>query len=1017
MANLAPLIDERTETDIAAQVQELLGVYAPKWRPDPQTGQPQGVSRALINVFARYASLVIQRLNGAPDKNLLAFLDLLGAALLPPEPARVPLTFLLAAGSATEAIVPLGTQAAATLADGEKEPVIFETERKLIVTAAQLTSLWIRDPQNDQYADQSVILVEPSTTGASAFSGSRSLDHILYIGSQLFSFAQIDNLDLTFDLVAGFAAEPDLIWEYWDGYQWQVKAPASDETQGFTQTGKHTVKFANFKSIPVSTVNSVSNCWLRCRLATHLALAGPAGHGDLLPEVKSVSVTVKASNSGLALTNAFANALLVDPSKDFFPFGEKPKFGDTLYLANAEAFSQAGAQITFNVALNNPDTAGTQDPATNAAANLELTWEFWNGVTWVPIGTSKKEGTGTPIGNTNFKDDTQAFTKHDATHAVSFTLPQQPAPTPINGVSNYWIRVRISGGDYGKEAHYDPDYDTGNPRRITGYHLVPATFAPPSISQIAIDYSVQKTGSPDLLTYNDFRYDVPGETIVPFQPTTDKHPSLYLGFAPPPSQTRFPNRPLSLYFSLTEVVFGQTADNPKAAAPPHLVWEYWNGSDWFKLTVNDETDALTHSGLIELLPPADFAPGAEFGLTRYWLRARWDSGDYQFMPRLGTVLLNTTTATQTLTLTNEILGSSVGSEGQTFRTTRAPVLKGQQLQVREPELPAANERLTLEKEEGQAAVMLTTEAAGRPREIWVRWHQVPDFYASGPRDRHYVLDHLTGEIRFGDGQNGLIPPIGTGNLRLARYQTGGGARGNRAARTVVQLKTTIPYIDKVINPIAASGGSDAEALESLIARAPRTIRHGGRAVTREDYEDLALLASPEVARARCVPLFDLAVDPDAQQKKTGAVSLIIVPRSASPKPLVSLELINRVRNYLAAYCVLTSDLIIVGPDYVRVDVDVEIVPTAIDVADEVEAAVTAALIRFLHPLTGGLDGAGWDFGRRPHKSDVYALLEAIPGVDHIATLRLDPTADRTGADKTDRFLVYAGAISPTLKFE
>ena len=50
----------------------------------------------------------------------------------------------------------------------------------------------------------------------------------------------------------------------------------------------------------------------------------------------------------------------------------------------------------------------------------------------------------------------------------------------------------------------------------------------------------------------------------------------------------------------------------------------------------------------------------------------------------------------------------------------------------------------------------------------------------------------------------------------------------------------------------ARGGVDAETLASLRQRGPRAIRHHDRAVTIEDYEDLAMLASPEVARAKCV---------------------------------------------------------------------------------------------------------------------------------------------------------------------
>ena len=121
MTTPAPDIDQRSAGDIARRVQDLIKVYAPAWQEfNPTTDQATGVSAALIGVFARFAEIIIQRLNQAPQKNFLAFLDLLGASLLPPQPARVPLTFSLAAGSAVDGLVPAGTQVAAPPAEGEQ---------------------------------------------------------------------------------------------------------------------------------------------------------------------------------------------------------------------------------------------------------------------------------------------------------------------------------------------------------------------------------------------------------------------------------------------------------------------------------------------------------------------------------------------------------------------------------------------------------------------------------------------------------------------------------------------------------------------------------------------------------------------------------------------------------------------------------------------------------------------------------------------------------------------------------
>src|SRR5262249_4627092 len=159
----------------------------------------------------------------------------------------------------------------------------------------------------------------------------------------------------------------------------------------------------------------------------------------------------------------------------------------------------------------------------------------------------------------------------------------------------------------------------------------------------------------------------------------------------------------------------------------------------------------------------------------------------------------------------------------------------------------------------------------------------------------------------------------------------------------------------------------------------------------------------------CVPLRNLIGDPLGLQETRGEVSVIIVPRSSEAKPLPSLELLGRAQDYLEAHSVPTSRVSVVGPLYVRVNVVMEIVLVSLEGASAVEQAVQQKLASFLHPLTGGLDGAGWDFGRKPHASDLYALIEAVPGVDHIRSLTIAEIEDQPGVNATGRFLVFSGA--------
>ncbi|MCA2507761.1 MAG: putative baseplate assembly protein [Microcystis sp. M54BS1] len=1160
MVKSAPKIDKRTATEITQQLQELLLEYAPTWQEseiDPVTGKrlpKKGtISAVLIGTFARFAEIIIERLNQVPDKNFLAFLDLLGASRLPPQAARTPLTFSLAAGSTVDVVVPVGTQVAAPPAEGEKAPVIFETEAELVVTAAQLTSVFVREPQQDTWSDRTGWLTTKTATAGFVFHGDAGVEHSLYLAcDDLFTLpvAKTATLTIQSEEAQRLAGLP-LTWSYWDGQDWrqisQLVSNISENNQSWQ------VSIPNFPVPVKQIINGVEASWLKVALNQSLIPGSPP-----LPKIQGITASVSVTQSNLLPDLGFINSSPLDLTKDFSPFGENPRLSDTLYLASQEVFSKAGARVTVNITLN-------ETVPVNSENEVELAFDAWDGKTWQPLLVTSSS---------------PATAKFTQSGSITFTLPNQIGLGEVNGKTNYWIRVRIVRGNYGTGISSQPPTFTTLRQEIresteqiivnssrgfmpgdriqiaagtntqeirtigvvntsnnsltlteslqsphpvgTGVWLISNTLSPPLLKSLTLTYTYNATQSLSACqTYNNFTYIQQKEQpFIPFEALTESHPSLYLGFTLPPTRSNFPNRPLSLFVSLADLKYGEkfiplsppysrqvattgivthpiwvtndtdqsvtwrveiwgnnwettiseegtsitlapgeikslkvqitipedlnqenrdiaflrlsrpdtfatiytatletfVADQLPPMSPVRLSWQYWNGQAWSKLTVDDGSENFTLSGLIKFLVPADCQTKAEFDLSeRYWLRVQWETGDYLIEPRIINLALNTTFASQTITIVKEILGSSNGSENQIFQTTRFPVLQNPQLEVREPEKPSELELERLKLPGNSNPITPIPNS----REVWVQWQQVPDFYGSTSRDRHYVLDQLTGKIRFGNGRNGLIPPLGTGNLRIARYQTGGGKAGNKPVDSIVQLKTTVPYIEKVTNLQAAVGGAEAETLESLRDRLPETIRHRDRAVTLEDYEDLAKLASPEVARAKCLPLHWLG-DPPEQAPRRGTTSIIIVPRSEALKPLPSLELISRVEKFLRARACPTVEILVVGPPYIPVSVNVEIALSSLEGASAVEQAVKATLEQFLHPLTGGLDGNGWDFGREPYKSDFYALLEAVPGVSYIRRLLVDDgrvSQEVEAIRKTGRFLVYSGTHTISLFFE
>jgi predicted phage baseplate assembly protein len=217
-------------------------------------------------------------------------------------------------------------------------------------------------------------------------------------------------------------------------------------------------------------------------------------------------------------------------------------------------------------------------------------------------------------------------------------------------------------------------------------------------------------------------------------------------------------------------------------------------------------------------------------------------------------------------------------------------------------------------------------------------------------------------------------------------------------------------VDGVTNHEPAAGGAEQETLENVKERGPKALRHRNRAVTTQDFEDLAYEASSNVARVRAiVPHYDSIRSqwtPPYNAGDAGRVGLIIVPHSPDIPPTPSLELIDRIEEYILTRAAPTLDLWIAGPDWVRVTVDAQIAPVSFEAADTLVETVATAVQRFLHPLTGGSTGNGWAFGRKPHRSDLYALLESIEGVDHVRALQV--TEEEMGAVRPDRFLVFSG---------
>ena len=233
---------------------------------------------------------------------------------------------------------------------------------------------------------------------------------------------------------------------------------------------------------------------------------------------------------------------------------------------------------------------------------------------------------------------------------------------------------------------------------------------------------------------------------------------------------------------------------------------------------------------------------------------------------------------------------------------------------------------------------------------------------------------------------------------MVAYHSGGGRQGNVQSHSLQFLKSAIPYVASVTNHKPAINGSDAESLEQAVGRAPRVLRTRDRAVTTEDFEVLAQEAGlGAIARVSCLPA--------GRNRQPGTVGLMIVPNAntdeiaagsgLSPDRFdLSHKLQEDVLSYLDERRLLGIRIELQKPTYVGVSVQAGIALEPVydnpDARNEIIRNIKISLYKFLNPLTGGMDGKGWPFGRPVYESDIVALLKQAQGVRYLGAVVLFP---------------------------
>ncbi|HEY0451816.1 putative baseplate assembly protein [Actinophytocola sp.] len=254
----APNLDDRRFQQLVDEAKRYVQQSCPEWT-DHNVSDP-GVT--LIEVFAQMVDQLLYRLNRVPEKNYLAFLDLLGVRLFPPAAARADVTFRLSAPQPETVLLRAGTEVA-TARTETREAVVFATVEDLAVVPCELARLVTisasgeqAERTNDLRAGKDVpcFQARPAPGDAMLFGLSAAVPRCM-VAVRLDSRVEGIGVDPT---------QPPLVWEAWDGLAWTECPTDEDTTGGLNRPGEVVLHIPAGHAL--SVVGGIRAGWIRCRI-------------------------------------------------------------------------------------------------------------------------------------------------------------------------------------------------------------------------------------------------------------------------------------------------------------------------------------------------------------------------------------------------------------------------------------------------------------------------------------------------------------------------------------------------------------------------------------------------------------------------------------------------------------------------------------------------------------------------------------------------------------------------------
>lgn len=906
---------ETGTTKMREQLHKLAQSYTPEWHfttENPDAGSVLGI---LISDMLEDSS---QRLNRAMHKHKIHYLNRFDALMKEPVSAsKGYVQFTPVAGSEGLMVVPKGTELSA---DAGEQEILFETMHDVCLADAGITSVIVTDGREDKIVFHAGKETQQrlNQVACKAFdcSGTNEASHLFYI-----CFDSI--LDDTQGLRLVLKVEAEKQEE-------AVKAAqllASDKVEILMAEALD----GNIRKCNGVAFDSITakDGWVYLSkedyTPSQVELNGKKGYFLIFRAKEQVQELVL---SGLRLSMSreeiIPDMVRLDGTDTkagrFSPFGAPLQLLAECGIDSAEVFSKKDAMITMSFEL---DYEIREEKLEIPDINIEYKTIMKRppeAAYTKPVSVCADrvawEYLSTSGWKSLFKDSGSERVlngEKEGTVVLQFVCPKDIVS--MEDAAQPRIRVRLLQAD--------------------NIYKMPAVYKCPVISQLKFSYSYEGREQAPLAAYSINNYQTRdckerfknGMSTQIFYSTERPERSMYLCFDEP-----IQGMPFSLYFDLENY----------SDLPMDFTVEYSRKDDFKPIRIVDGTAGMLNSGTMQFLISSDMDKQTLFGREGYFLRFTGYEKEYP--------------------------------------NYRLPMIKGIYPNVVKVEnLSTSEEYFYVDDKNEELAIKLKNEnlkqlwvwvhenkGAG---DEWVEWKPAAHSYEYG---RVYQTDMAAGTVTFGSFAFSDIALSQDGPQIMIRHRNYEGEAANLPKDSIVTLRDSNRFVSEVTNPFPTYGGYDAYTEKSTTDYITGVLRSRNRVVTQEDILDILRQTSYSIEGIKC------GLDVDALGNPApGKVTVAVLTKEYDKGTHIFHEIKDDMRRKLeecGSFLVMGREVQLTQPHFLKLNVRLWLEKDTMENAYDIQNTAHMVIEEFIHPLTGGLDGNGWEIGSFPRVSQIRAYL-------------------------------------------